>query len=67
MSSEEKKSHGSEYNNIGKTALHTAIIFYGFSMIFLFYKQTGWSGGAVYESDLPVHIRMIIGMAGTTV
>ena len=60
MSSEEKKSHGSEYNNIGKTALHTAIIFYGFSMIFLFYKQTGWSGGAVYESDLPVHIRMII-------
>ena len=29
-----------------KTALHTAIIFYGFSMIFLFYKQTGWSGGA---------------------
>lgn len=60
MSSEEKNSHGNGYNNIGKAAMHTAIILYGLSMVFLFYKQTGWSGGAVYESDLPVHIRMII-------
>lgn len=59
MSSEMKKSHGG-YNNIGKAIMHTAIVLYGLSMVFLFYKQTGWSGGAVYESDLPVHIRMII-------
>lgn len=45
---------------ISKIVIHLCIIIYGLSMIFLFYKQTGWSGGAVYESDLPVHIRMIV-------
>lgn len=43
-----------------KGILHILIFAYGLSMVFLFYKQTGWSGGAVYESDLPVHIRMIV-------
>ena len=47
-------------NRIGKAVLHVIIALYGLSMIFLFYKQAGWSGGAVYESDLPAHIKMIV-------
>lgn len=47
-------------NKIIKIVVHTVILLYGLSMVFLFYKQTGWTGGAVYESDLPVHIRMIV-------
>ena len=45
---------------VGKAGLHTVIILYGISMVFLFYRQAGWTGGAVYESDLPAHIRMIV-------
>lgn len=59
MSSEVKNCPDGD-NNIGKVLLHTVIILYGLSMVFLFYRQTGWSGGAVYESDLPVHIKMIV-------
>lgn len=33
---------------------------YGLSMVYLFYRQTLWNGGAVYESDLPAHIRMSV-------
>ncbi len=40
--------------------LHMTILLYGVSMVYLFYKQTQWTDGAVFESDLPVHIRMII-------
>lgn len=47
-------------NRISRFVLHTVILLYGLSMAFLFYKQAGWTGGAVYESDLPVHIRMIV-------
>lgn len=54
MNSQEK------YNRISRFVLHTVILLYGLSMVFLFYKQAGWTGGAVYESDLPVHIRMIV-------
>ncbi len=50
----------SEISKMIKIPLHAAVLLYGASMAFLFYKQTGWSGGAVYESDLPVHIRMIV-------
>ena len=49
-----------KYGKIGKAGLHTVIILYGISMVFLFYRQAGWTGGAVYESDLPAHIRMIV-------
>ena len=48
------------FNKIGKGIVHIGILLYGISMVFLFYKQTGWSGGAIYESDLPAHIRMIV-------
>lgn len=48
------------FNKIGKGIVRICILLYGASMLFLFYKQTGWSGGAVYESDLPVHIKMIV-------
>ncbi len=56
----EKMDGQNQYNRISKAVLHAAIVLYGFSMVFLFYKQAGWTGGAVYESDLPVHIRMIV-------
>lgn len=55
-----ERSQRGKYDKIGKAVLHTVILLYGLSMVFLFYKQTGWTGGAVYESDLPVHIRMIV-------
>ncbi len=43
----------------GKIVLHVLIMIYGLSMVFLFYQQTRWNGGSVYESDLPAHIQMI--------
>lgn len=49
-----------KHHKISKMIAHIGILLYGASMAFLFYKQTGWSGGAVYESDLPVHIKMIV-------
>lgn len=55
-----ERNQRGKYDKIGKAVLHTVILLYGLSMVFLFYKQTGWTGGAVYESDLPVHIRMIV-------
>lgn len=55
-----KMNRWGKYNRISKILLHTVILLYGLSMVFLFYRQAGWTGGAVYESDLPVHIRMIV-------
>lgn len=49
-----------KYSRIGKTAVYILIAAYGFSMVFLFYRQIMWNGGAVYESDLPAHIRMSV-------
>lgn len=57
---EDKMNRQEKWNKISKMVLHTVILLYGLSMVFLFYRQTGWTGGAVYESDLPVHIRMIV-------
>ena len=34
-----------KYNKIAKAVLHVVIVLYGLSMVFLFYKQTGWTGG----------------------
>lgn len=60
MDRKAERNRQDRYNNLGKALLHAVIFLYGLSMVFLFYKQTGWSGGAVYESDLPVHIKMIV-------
>ena len=46
--------------NVEAILVHLAIIFYGLSACYLYYRQTLWTGGAVFESDLPVHIRMVI-------
>lgn len=56
----DKMNRWGKYNKISKIVLHMVILLYGLSMVFLFYRQAGWTGGAVYESDLPVHIRMIV-------
>lgn len=46
--------------DLKKNIVHIVIMLYGISSVFLYYKQTQWTGGAVYESDLPAHIKMII-------
>ena len=35
-------------------------ILYGVACTYLYYRQTKWTGGSVFESDLPAHIRMVI-------
>lgn len=55
-----KMSRRERYSRIGKTAVYILIAAYGISMVFLFYRQTMWNGGAAYESDLPAHIRMSV-------
>lgn len=47
-------------NTLISLFLHMAIIAYGACSCFLYYRQTLWTDGAVYESDLPAHIRMVI-------
>jgi len=46
--------------NCIKICTYVLIALYGISALFLYYKQTQWVDGAVYESDLPAHIQMII-------
>lgn len=46
--------------DLKRIIIYIVIALYGVSSAFLYYKQTQWSGGAVYESDLPAHIEMII-------
>ncbi|MCR5801243.1 MAG: hypothetical protein K6G57_02800 [Lachnospiraceae bacterium] len=43
-----------------KTIAYILVVIYGALCTFLYYKQTQWTGGAVYESDLPAHISMIV-------
>ncbi len=33
---------------------------YGLLCTYLYFRQTKWTGGSVFESDLPAHIRMVI-------
>ncbi len=48
------------FDKKSKAMAHILTTFYGLSMVYLFYRQTLWSGGAVYESDLPAHIQMSV-------
>lgn len=54
-----KRNQETKWNFI-RYAIYVVIALYGISSAFLYYKQTQWTGGAVYESDLPAHIKMII-------
>ena len=54
-----KRNQETKWNFI-RYAIYVVIVLYGISSAFLYYKQTQWTGGAVYESDLPAHIKMII-------
>ena len=54
-----KRNQETKWNFIRYT-IYVVIVLYGISSAFLYYKQTQWTGGAVYESDLPAHIKMII-------
>ena len=47
-------------NTLYRSIMQIVICVYGISSAFLYYRQTQWTGGAVYESDLPAHIKMII-------
>ena len=48
------------WDKIGYMVVNLGILLYGISMVYLFYKQTQWVDGSVYESDLPAHIKMIV-------
>jgi len=54
-----KRNQETKWNFI-RYAIYLLVVLYGISAAFLYYKQTQWTGGAVYESDLPAHIKMII-------
>ena len=54
-----KRNQETKWNFI-RYAIYVLVVLYGISSAFLYYKQTQWTGGAVYESDLPAHIKMII-------
>ena len=40
--------------------LQLLTVLYGLSLVYLFYRQTQWTDGSVFESDLPAHIKMVI-------
>lgn len=63
MWQEKQKDHTRNENKAdvyGQIALHALILLYGISMVYLYYKQTQWTDGSVFESDLPAHIKMVI-------
>lgn len=40
--------------------LYGMILLYTISSAYLYYRQTQWKQGSVFESDLPAHIKMVI-------
>lgn len=43
-----------------RVLIAVVLFVYGISLVYLYYQQTQWSGGATFESDLPAHIKMVI-------
>ncbi|MGN0413720.1 MAG: hypothetical protein ACI4FV_11875, partial [Lachnospiraceae bacterium] len=57
---EQSLNEKEKWDKIGYIGINLGILLYGISMVYLFYKQTQWVDGSVYESDLPAHINMIV-------
>ncbi len=43
-----------------RIAAYVLWMVYGIACAYLYYRQTKWTGGSVFESDLPAHIKMVI-------
>ncbi len=57
---ENAKLHTGRMERLLKVTFYVLLAVYAISLCFMFYRQTQWTGGAVYESDLPAHISMVI-------